>query len=214
MPEKTGPGRQVPAARGFNDPSIRSCRSCGATRRTTRRKTTNRGPIRGCCCSIPRRDCRRSHGCAMRRCATCPTAIATCSTGWPWISPLVDCGCRPRPAGSSVQSMCHVAMGSKELPRRFREISRVPSFPPEKGIHIATSKRKGGPWLRENLDDDDMEMVDEAQVEHQTAKDLIAQIEAPARSFPRFRARRRPSMSSDRDGAQARADGRARPGTG
>lgn len=34
------------------------------------------------------------------------------------------------------------------------------------------------PWLRENLDEDRMEMVEEAQVEHNGAKDLIAQIEA------------------------------------
>jgi hemerythrin-like domain-containing protein len=33
------------------------------------------------------------------------------------------------------------------------------------------------PWLRENLEQDDMEMVEEAQVEHNSAKDLIAQIE-------------------------------------
>ena len=33
------------------------------------------------------------------------------------------------------------------------------------------------PWLRENLDEDDMEMVEEAYVEHASAKDLIAQIE-------------------------------------
>ena len=34
------------------------------------------------------------------------------------------------------------------------------------------------PWLRENLDEDDMEMLEEAQVEHNGAKDLIAQIES------------------------------------
>jgi hemerythrin superfamily protein len=34
------------------------------------------------------------------------------------------------------------------------------------------------PWLRENLEEDEMEMVEEAQVEHNGAKDLIAQIEA------------------------------------
>ena len=33
------------------------------------------------------------------------------------------------------------------------------------------------PWLRENLDEEDMDMVEEAQVEHNGAKDLIAQIE-------------------------------------
>src|SRR5215210_1938817 len=33
------------------------------------------------------------------------------------------------------------------------------------------------PWLRENLDEEDMEMLEEAYVEHASAKDLIAQIE-------------------------------------
>jgi len=33
------------------------------------------------------------------------------------------------------------------------------------------------PWLRENLDEEKMELVEEAEVEHQSAKDLIAQIE-------------------------------------
>ena len=33
------------------------------------------------------------------------------------------------------------------------------------------------PWLREALEEDDMEMVEEAQVEHDGAKDLIAQIQ-------------------------------------
>ena len=34
------------------------------------------------------------------------------------------------------------------------------------------------PWLRENLEEEDMEMLEEAYVEHAGAKDLIAQIEA------------------------------------
>ena len=34
------------------------------------------------------------------------------------------------------------------------------------------------PWLRENLGEEEMEMVEEAYVEHASAKDLIAQIEA------------------------------------
>jgi hypothetical protein len=33
------------------------------------------------------------------------------------------------------------------------------------------------PWLRENLSEEDMELVEEALVEHATAKDLIAQLE-------------------------------------
>ena len=33
------------------------------------------------------------------------------------------------------------------------------------------------PWLRENLEEEEMEMLEEAYVEHASAKDLIAQIE-------------------------------------
>lgn len=44
-------------------------------------------------------------------------------------------------------------------------------------VHATVEEELFYPWLRENLDDDDMEMVEEAQVEHQTAKDLIAQLE-------------------------------------
>jgi hemerythrin-like domain-containing protein len=44
-------------------------------------------------------------------------------------------------------------------------------------IHAQVEEELFYPWLRENLDDDEMEMVEEAQVEHSTAKDLIAQIE-------------------------------------
>ena len=36
------------------------------------------------------------------------------------------------------------------------------------------------PWLRENLEEDDMEMLEEAYVEHASAKDLIAQIQGGA----------------------------------
>jgi len=45
-------------------------------------------------------------------------------------------------------------------------------------VHAQVEEELFYPWLRENLDDDDMEMVEEAQVEHNSAKDLIAQIEA------------------------------------
>jgi hemerythrin superfamily protein len=45
-------------------------------------------------------------------------------------------------------------------------------------VHAQVEEELFYPWLRENLEDDDMEMVEEAQVEHQTAKDLIAQIES------------------------------------
>ena len=44
-------------------------------------------------------------------------------------------------------------------------------------IHAQVEEELFYPWLRENLDDDEMEMVEEAQVEHNTAKDLIAQLE-------------------------------------
>jgi hemerythrin-like domain-containing protein len=44
-------------------------------------------------------------------------------------------------------------------------------------VHTQVEEELFYPWLRENLDEDDMEMVEEATVEHQSAKDLIAQIE-------------------------------------
>jgi len=44
-------------------------------------------------------------------------------------------------------------------------------------IHAQVEEELLYPWLREQLEDEDMEMVEEAQVEHNTAKDLIAQIE-------------------------------------
>ena len=44
-------------------------------------------------------------------------------------------------------------------------------------IHAQVEEELFYPWLREQLEDEDMEMVEEAQVEHNGAKDLIAQIE-------------------------------------
>ena len=44
-------------------------------------------------------------------------------------------------------------------------------------IHAQVEEELFYPWLREQLEDDDMEMVEEAQIEHNTAKDLIAQLE-------------------------------------
>ncbi len=44
-------------------------------------------------------------------------------------------------------------------------------------IHMQVEEELFYPWLRENLDGDEMEMLEEAQVEHSGAKDLIAQIE-------------------------------------
>jgi iron-sulfur cluster repair protein YtfE (RIC family) len=45
-------------------------------------------------------------------------------------------------------------------------------------VHAQVEEELFYPWLRENLEADEMEMVEEAQIEHNTAKDLIAQIEA------------------------------------
>ena len=44
-------------------------------------------------------------------------------------------------------------------------------------VHAQVEEEIFYPWLRENLDEDDMEMLEEALVEHAGAKDLIAQIE-------------------------------------
>ena len=45
-------------------------------------------------------------------------------------------------------------------------------------VHAQVEEEIFYPWLRANLDEDDMEMLEEAYVEHSGAKDLIAQIEA------------------------------------
>ncbi len=44
-------------------------------------------------------------------------------------------------------------------------------------VHATVEEEIFYPWLRETLDDEDMDMVEEAQVEHDGAKDLIAQIQ-------------------------------------
>jgi len=44
-------------------------------------------------------------------------------------------------------------------------------------VHAQLEEEVFYPWLKENLDEEDMEMVEEAYVEHGTAKDLIAQIQ-------------------------------------
>jgi hemerythrin-like domain-containing protein len=44
-------------------------------------------------------------------------------------------------------------------------------------VHARVEEEIFYPWLRENLDEEKMELVEEAEVEHQSAKDLIAQIE-------------------------------------
>ncbi len=45
-------------------------------------------------------------------------------------------------------------------------------------VHAQVEEELFYPWLRENLGQEEMEMVEEAEVEHQSAKDLIAQLEA------------------------------------
>ena len=45
------------------------------------------------------------------------------------------------------------------------------------------------PWLRENMDEDEMELLEEAYVEHASAKDLIAQVEAASEADGAFDAK-------------------------
>ncbi len=45
-------------------------------------------------------------------------------------------------------------------------------------VHAQVEEELFYPWLRENLDDESLDLVDEALVEHASAKDLIAQIQA------------------------------------
>ena len=44
-------------------------------------------------------------------------------------------------------------------------------------VHAQMEEEVFYPWLRENLSEEDMELLEEALVEHSTAKDLIAQLE-------------------------------------
>ena len=44
-------------------------------------------------------------------------------------------------------------------------------------VHATVEEEILYPWLRETLEDEDLEMVEEAQVEHNGAKDLISQIQ-------------------------------------
>ena len=44
-------------------------------------------------------------------------------------------------------------------------------------VHAQVEEELFYPWCRENLDEDEMDMLEEAYVEHASAKDLIAQIE-------------------------------------
>ena len=44
-------------------------------------------------------------------------------------------------------------------------------------VHAQVEEEIFYPWLRENLSEEDMELVEEAEVEHATAKDLIGQIQ-------------------------------------
>ena len=45
-------------------------------------------------------------------------------------------------------------------------------------VHTQLEEEFFYPFLRENLEDDEMDLVEEAQVEHDSAKDLIEQIES------------------------------------
>ena len=45
-------------------------------------------------------------------------------------------------------------------------------------VHAQVEEELFYPWVRENVDEEKMELLEEAEVEHQSAKDLIAQIEA------------------------------------
>lgn len=45
------------------------------------------------------------------------------------------------------------------------------------------------PWLRENMDQEEMELLEEAYVEHASAKDLIAQVEAASEADGAFDAK-------------------------
>ena len=45
-------------------------------------------------------------------------------------------------------------------------------------VHAQVEEELFYPWLRENLEEDDMELLEEAHVEHSTLKDLIAQIQS------------------------------------
>jgi hemerythrin-like domain-containing protein len=45
-------------------------------------------------------------------------------------------------------------------------------------VHAQVEEELFYPWLRENLDEEDMELLEEAHVEHSTLKDLIAQIQS------------------------------------
>lgn len=44
-------------------------------------------------------------------------------------------------------------------------------------VHAAVEEEIFYPWLRDTLEDDDMDMVEEAEIEHAGAKDLVSQIE-------------------------------------
>ena len=44
-------------------------------------------------------------------------------------------------------------------------------------VHAQVEEEIFYPWLRENLSEEDMELLEEAYVEHASAKDLIAQLE-------------------------------------
>ena len=53
-------------------------------------------------------------------------------------------------------------------------------------VHAQVEEELFYPWLREKLPDDEIDMVEEAAIEHQSAKDLIAQIEAAGEVDAKF----------------------------
>jgi len=56
-------------------------------------------------------------------------------------------------------------------------------------VHTQLEEELFYPFLRENLEEEDMELVEEAQVEHNSAKDLIEQIEGATQIDDEFNAK-------------------------
>ena len=65
--------------------------------------------------------------------------------------------------------------GDEEMKRQLAE--RICA---ELTVHAQVEEELFYPWCRENIDDEEMDMVEEAYVEHASAKDLIAQIQGAA----------------------------------
>jgi len=65
--------------------------------------------------------------------------------------------------------------GEEEMKRQLAE--RICG---ELTVHAQVEEELFYPWCRENIEDDEMDMLEEAYVEHASAKDLIAQIQGAA----------------------------------